>query len=110
MRKSLLGVGGSGVVQGQCLLSGGLEGCYRCEIIHIRELHCYTLALDGLVVACLPLDQRFVGSNPAKEDGFLRVIKICSTTSFGGEEKPSMPCHKILQHVEEPYKYERDTL
>jgi hypothetical protein len=32
-----------------------------------------------------------MGSNPAKEDGFLRVIKIRSTTSFGGEVKPSVP-------------------
>jgi hypothetical protein len=25
------------------------------------------------------------GSNPAKDDGFLRVIKILSMTSFGGK-------------------------
>jgi hypothetical protein len=34
------------------------------------------------VVACLPLDTRFMGSNPVKEDGFLGVIKIRSMTSF----------------------------
>jgi hypothetical protein len=27
------------------------------------------------VVACLLLDPRFAGSNPADDDGFLRVIK-----------------------------------
>jgi hypothetical protein len=27
------------------------------------------------VVACLPLDPRFAGSQTAKDDGFLRVIK-----------------------------------
>jgi hypothetical protein len=27
-------------------------------------------------VACLPLDPRFAGSNPAKNNGFLMVIKI----------------------------------
>jgi hypothetical protein len=43
------------------------------------------VALGGLVIACLPLDTRFAGSNPAEDDGFLRVIKIRSTTSFGGE-------------------------
>jgi hypothetical protein len=61
------------------------------------------------VVTCLPLDPRFAGSNPAKNDGFLREIKPCSTTSFGEEVNPSAPC-KILRHVKEPYKYERDTL
>jgi hypothetical protein len=34
------------------------------------------VALGGLLVACLPLDPRFAGSNPAEDDGFLRVIKI----------------------------------
>jgi hypothetical protein len=28
-------------------------------------------------------------------DGFLRVIKIRSTTSFGGEVKPLVPCRKF---------------
>jgi hypothetical protein len=50
-----------------------------------------------------------VGSNPAKGDGFLRATKICSTTSFGGEVKPSVPCCKILQLVKDPYHMKRDT-
>jgi hypothetical protein len=32
---------------------------------------------------------KVAGSNLVKYGGFLRVIKICSTTSFGGEVKPS---------------------
>jgi hypothetical protein len=44
------------------------------------------------MVACKPLDPRFVGSNLAEDSGFLRVIKIRSTASFGGEVKPSVPC------------------
>jgi hypothetical protein len=36
-------------------------------------------------------------------NGFLRVIKIYSTTSFGGQVQPSVPCSKILQHVKDPY-------
>jgi hypothetical protein len=40
-------------------------------------------------LACLLLDPRFAGSNPAEDDGFLRAIKIRSTTSFGGKVKPS---------------------
>jgi hypothetical protein len=47
------------------------------------------------------LEPRFTVSNLAKDDGFLRAIKIRSTTSFKGEVKPSVPCHKILQHVED---------
>jgi hypothetical protein len=39
------------------------------------------VTLDGLVVVCLPPDQRFAGSNT---DKFLGARKIRSTTSFGG--------------------------
>jgi hypothetical protein len=35
------------------------------------------------------MDQRFADSDPAEDDGFLRAIKVLSTTSFGGEAKPS---------------------
>jgi hypothetical protein len=45
------------------------------------------------VVACLHWIQSSAGSNPAEDDGFLRVIKIRGTTSFGAEVKPSVPCH-----------------
>jgi hypothetical protein len=59
--------------------------------------------LGGLVVlSCLPLDLRLVGSNPAENDIFLRKIKICSTTSFVREVKPSAPCRKILRHAKDP--------
>jgi hypothetical protein len=49
-----------------------------------------------------------VGSNPARKDGFLMAIKIRSTTSFGGDVKPSVLC-KILLHVKDLYVNERDT-
>jgi hypothetical protein len=51
----------------------------------------------------------FTGSNSAESDGLLRTIKIRSTTSFGGEEKPSAPCRKILRHVKDPLRNDRDT-
>jgi hypothetical protein len=70
----------------------------------------FPFAPCGLAVVSLPLDPRFAGSNLAKDYGFLRVIKILSTTSFGGEVKPLVPCHKFLWHVKESCKYERDTL
>jgi hypothetical protein len=52
--------------------------------------------------ACLLLDQRFDGSNPAEDDGLLRATKIRSMTSNGKEVKPSASCRKIIRHVEEP--------
>jgi hypothetical protein len=51
---------------------------------------------------CLPLDPRFMGSSLAEDNGFLREIKICGTTSFGGEVKLPAPCHEILRHVKDP--------
>jgi hypothetical protein len=51
-----------------------------------------------------------VGSNQAKDDGFLRTIKIYSTTPFGGEVKLSIPPHKILWHGKALCENERGTL
>jgi hypothetical protein len=48
------------------------------------------------------LDTRFAVSNPVDDDGFSRVRKIRSTTSFGEEVKPSVPYRKIL-HFKDPY-------
>jgi hypothetical protein len=73
------------------------------------HIYIQLVALGSLVVACLPLDLRFTGSNPAVDDGFLRARKIRSTTSFDVEAKPSVPCRETLRHVEEPYEYERYT-
>jgi hypothetical protein len=38
--------------------------------------------LGGLVGVWLPLDPSFAGSNPTEDDGFLRAMKIRSTTYF----------------------------
>jgi hypothetical protein len=67
------------------------------------------VAVSGLVVSVLAVGSRFAGSNPGKDDGSLRVIKIRTTTSFRGEVKPLIQCCKLLWHVKEPYEYERDT-
>jgi hypothetical protein len=50
------------------------------------------VALGDLVVACLPLDPRFAGTNQAEDGGFL---KIRSTTSFREDVKPSVPCRRF---------------
>jgi hypothetical protein len=43
-----------------------------------------------------------VASNPVENEEFLRTIKIRSTTSFGGEVKPSAICRKVLRYVKNP--------
>jgi hypothetical protein len=48
-----------------------------------------------------------VSSNLAKDDEFLRAIKVHSMTSFVGEVKPLIPCRKILCYVEESCRYEK---
>jgi hypothetical protein len=44
----------------------------------------HVAVLGGLVVTVLSLDEKFAGSNPAEDEGYLRAIKIRSTTSFVG--------------------------
>jgi hypothetical protein len=50
------------------------------------------------------LNPRFAVSNPPEDDGFLSAIKICSTTYFGEEVKPSVPCRKISRNVKNPFE------
>jgi hypothetical protein len=47
------------------------------------------------VFSVLATGPKVASSIPAEVDGFLRVIKIRSTTSFGGEVKPSVPCRRF---------------
>jgi hypothetical protein len=55
--------------------------------------HCEPVVIPIVIYIFIfmPLDPRFPGSSPAKDDGFLRVIKIRSTTSFGREVKAVGP-------------------
>jgi hypothetical protein len=62
------------------------------------------------VVACLPLDPRIAGSLLDEVDGFLTAIKIRSTTSFGGEVKPSVPYREILRHVKKTVRVMEEIL
>jgi hypothetical protein len=66
------------------------------------KLNTFTSALVVCWLSYVPLDPRFADSNLVGDDGFLRAIKICSTTFFGGELKLSAPCCKISHHVKEP--------
>jgi hypothetical protein len=45
---------------------------------------------------------------PGRERWNFQGDKICSTTFFGGEVKLPAPC-KILRHVKDSLKYDRDT-
>jgi hypothetical protein len=56
----------------------------------------HIVTLGGIEVACLPLDPRFMDSNAAEDDGFLRAIKICNMTCFEGEVKLSAQCCKFM--------------
>jgi hypothetical protein len=49
----------------------------------------------GLEAACWPLVSKLAGSIPAEAVGFLRVKKILSTPSYGGEVKPPVPCRRF---------------
>jgi hypothetical protein len=60
------------------------------------------------VVSVLATGPKGRGLEPGQGDGFLRVTKICSTTSFAWEVKPEVPCCKILSHVKELLKSNRD--
>jgi hypothetical protein len=51
------------------------------------------------VVSVLATGPKDRGFKLGQGNGFLRVIKIRSTPSFGCDVKPEASCHKILWHV-----------
>jgi hypothetical protein len=59
------------------------------------------------VISVLVTGPKDRGFKPGRGDGFLRVIKIRSTPSFGWEQMPEVPCRKILRHVKDPLRYLR---
>jgi hypothetical protein len=73
-----------------CSLSiNWIETCFTQKLR--KKLSKYfmpNICLGGLVVSVLATGPKVAGSIPAEIDGFLRVIKIRSTISFGGEVCP----------------------
>jgi hypothetical protein len=67
------------------------------------------VAFGGQAVVVLAIEQRFAGSNPTEDDELLRAIKTGSTSSFGGEVKPSVQCRTYLRHVKDAAEYEKNT-
>jgi hypothetical protein len=55
--------------------------------------------LGGLVVIVLAIGPKVRRLKPGRGRWILRAIKLWSTTSFGGEVKPSVQCCKILRYV-----------
>jgi hypothetical protein len=68
-----------------------------------EEINMAGVLLGGVVVSVLVTGPKGHG----RGDGFLRTIKIRSTTSFGYEVKAEVPCRKILRHVKYPLRYFR---
>jgi hypothetical protein len=64
--------------------------------------------LGGVVVSVLATGPKGHGFEPGQGDGFLRMIKIRGTSSFGWEVKPEVPCRKILLHVKNLLKSHGD--
>jgi hypothetical protein len=57
--------------------------------------------IGGVVVSVLATEPKGRG------DEFLMAIKIRSTPSVGWQEKPKVPCRKILRQVIDPLRYFR---
>jgi hypothetical protein len=64
--------------------------------------------LGGIVVSVLAAGLKGRRLKPGQGDGFLSVIKIHSTPSFGWEVKPEVSCRKILWHVKDLLKSHGD--
>jgi hypothetical protein len=65
-------------------------------------------ALGGLVVIVLAIGPKVHGFKPGRGRHIFKGDKIRRTTVFGGQVQPSVPC-KIMRHVKNPHKYERNT-
>jgi hypothetical protein len=45
---------------------------------------------------------------PGRKRWIFEATKIRSTTYFGWEIKPSAPCRKILRHIKDTLRYDKD--
>jgi hypothetical protein len=59
---------------------------------------------SGVMVNMFVIGSKVHGFRPSHGEGFLRVIKIHSMPSFGGELKLLFPCRKILWHVKNHFE------
>jgi hypothetical protein len=63
---------------------------------HMSMCRYQKIALGGFVVSVLAIGPKVASSSPAKDDGFLRAIKIRSTTFFRRECKVVCPMSRDL--------------
>jgi hypothetical protein len=67
----------------------------------------WDVVLSGFVAIVLAFGPKDGEFKHGRGSLTLRAIKIRSSTSIEGEEKPSASVLNILQQVKESYKYER---
>jgi hypothetical protein len=75
--------------------------------IEIHSVNSTVSCLGGVMVSMLTIGPKDLRFKPDRGDQFLRVIKIHSMPSFGGEVKWEVRCHKILWHEISVGKYEQ---
>jgi hypothetical protein len=66
-----------------------------CSLL-LLSVNTFTVILGGVIVIMLVIGPKVCGFKPGQEQWILRVIKILSTTSFGGEVKLCAPCRKFF--------------
>jgi hypothetical protein len=64
---------------------------------HSNEYYDSMVALGGLVVIVLAIGPKVRVFKPGRAPWIFNGYKIRSTTSFGWEVKPSVPCRTILR-------------
>jgi hypothetical protein len=65
--------------------------------------------LGGLLVSVLAIRPKVTGFKLARGRRILKGHKIRSTTSFGMEVQPSVPCRSNFRRVTGPYRVKTDT-
>jgi hypothetical protein len=64
--------------------------------MNLSRLNLVHSSLHGVMVSVLAIGPKVRGFIFRRGNRFLRAIKLCSTTSFGGGVKQSAPCCKML--------------
>jgi hypothetical protein len=75
----------------------------KCRTICLFVSHISLVVLGCLMVIMLAIGPKVREFNAGRGRSIFKGDKICRTTSFGGEIKPSSPRREILLHVKEPY-------
>jgi hypothetical protein len=74
----------------------------------IYMIYVEIVAVGGLLVSVLAIGPNVRGFKTGQGRCIFKGDKIRSTTSFGGEVKPSVTCREILRQVKDLYSMKRD--